>query len=123
MDDYREIFSREVDRLNYLYVKANTKSKKKNMAYDLIFFEDMYNALSDDEKIVFLWSNDEFLMEVRNEVTHSLVQNILNDQYYLIDLVESSFNIFLESEFSVHKDYGKQYHKISEAMMQKNIIN
>ena len=38
MDDYREIFDREVERLNYLYVKANTKSKKKNMAYDLIFF-------------------------------------------------------------------------------------
>ena len=66
--------------------------------------------------------HDEILMEVRNEVTHSLVHNILNDQYFLIDLVESSFNIFLESEFSVHKDYGKQYHKISEAMMQKSII-
>ena len=79
MDDYREIFDREVERLNYLYVKANTKSKKKNMAYDLIFFEDMYNGLSDDEKVIFPWSNDEFIMEVRNEVTYELVQNILND--------------------------------------------
>lgn len=59
MDDYREIFNREVEKLNYLYVKANTKSKKKNLAYDLIFFEDMYNALSDD-KIIFPWTNDEF---------------------------------------------------------------
>ena len=39
MDDYREIFNREIKRLNYLYVKANTKSKKKNMAYDLIFLK------------------------------------------------------------------------------------
>lgn len=121
MDDYREIFNKEVEKLNYLYVKANTKSKKKNLAYDLIFFEDMYNALSDD-KIIFPWTNDEFFMEVRNEVINNLVQNILNDQYFLIDLVESSFNIFLECEFSVHKDYGKKYHKMSESMMQKSIV-
>ena len=52
MEDYKEIFKREVDRLSYLYAKANTKSKKRSIAYDLIFFEQMYNMLL-DEKIEF----------------------------------------------------------------------
>ena len=28
-DEIKELFKREVDRYEYLYVKANTKSKKK----------------------------------------------------------------------------------------------
>lgn len=39
MDECKGIFKRELGRLNYLYAKANTKSKKVRLAFDLIFFE------------------------------------------------------------------------------------
>ena len=43
MEDFKEVFKRELDRLTYLYVKADTISKKKRIAYDLIAFDNMYN--------------------------------------------------------------------------------
>ena len=49
MENCYEIFKQEIERLSYLYVKADTKSKKKRLAYDLIAFEDMYNMLSLEE--------------------------------------------------------------------------
>ena len=124
MEDLRDIFKRELDRLTYLYAKANTKSKKKNLAYDLIFFEDMYNSLADDlENVVFPWRYDEVIMEVRDAAVHDFVDNILSDQENLIELVESSFNIFVENEFSVHGDYGKHYHRMGEYLVQKTIVD
>lgn len=123
MEDYREIFKREIERLNYLYAKANTKSKKKNMAYDLIFFESMYNGLAGEDKTIFPWTNDPVLMEVCRGVTFDLIRNILQEQQYLIQVFESSFDKYLESEFSVHSDYGKQYHKMNDELLQKYIVD
>ena len=123
MDDYRELFKREIERLNYLYVKANTKSKKKNMAYDLIFFESMYNGLAGEDKIIFPWTNDPILMDVCRGVTFDLIRNISREQQYLIQIFEGSFDKFLENEFSVHGDYGKHYHKMSDELLQKYIVD
>ena len=41
-DEIKELFKREVERYEYLYAKANTKSKKKEIAYDLIFFNKIH---------------------------------------------------------------------------------
>lgn len=121
MEDYKEIFKREVDRLSYLYAKANTKSKKRSIAYDLIFFEQMYNMLV-DEKIEFPWNNDEDIIEFRMEITLDMVQSVLDNQDFLIELVGNIFNIFLQSDFSIYGDYGKKYHKLSMFLLQKYIV-
>ena len=42
MEDCRENFKRDLDRLTYMYAKANTISKKKQIASDLLFFEYMF---------------------------------------------------------------------------------
>ena len=78
MDDYKEIFKREYERLNYLYAKANTKSKKRQLAYDLIFFENMYNSfVTDDDRVVFPWSYDEELKKVSYEGVEAFITSIL----------------------------------------------
>jgi hypothetical protein len=123
MEDYRELFKKELDRLSYLYSRANTKSKKRQMAYDLIFFEDMYNKLSENEKTIFPWTYDEVIVRLRIEVIGDMIKGVLENQLYLVELIKNSFNIFLENEFSVHADYGKRYHKISNYLMQKTIID
>ena len=120
MEDYRELFKRELDRLSYIYAKANTKSKKKRIAYDLIFFEDMFNGL-DKEKVVFPWSYDEDLIDIRLEVVDSFLRNVMESFGLVYGIAESNFNVFLEEEFSIHKYYGKFYHKMDEVLIQKNI--
>lgn len=121
MEDIDKLFEREIERLNYLYAKANTKSKKKKLTYDLMFFEDMYNYLI-GSKVVFPWSFDDVLMEVRCSVNASMVRNTLDEQVFLIDLFEKSFNIFTENRDLFYKDYGKQYHKIDWQLLQRYII-
>lgn len=124
MDDYKEIFKREYERLIYLYAKANTKSKKRQLAYDLIFFENMYNSFaSDKDRIIFPWSNDEELKNISYEGIESFITSILLEQHFLIELVENSFNIFLDEEFSTYCDYGKNFHRLKEELFQKYIFS
>lgn len=120
MDDYKKLFKRELDRYNYLYAKANTKSKKKKIAYDLLFFGEMYNRIV-QEDMEFEWDDDIDIINERINVVNGLIRNILDNQEILIKLVENNFKMFLEEEFSVYKDYAKSYHKIKEEMMMKYI--
>lgn len=119
-DEIKELFKREVDRYEYLYAKANTKSKKKEIAYDLIFFEMMYNNLV-DEKVVFSWSNDIDLIRIRLLEINKFINNVLKEQDLCREIFENSFNIFIEEEYSLYTDYYKGYHKLSEELLQKYI--
>lgn len=121
MDDYKEIFRRQYDQLCYLYAKANTKSKKAKIAYDLIFFEEMYNKFS-DELVVFPWSDDKYINEERIRVADAYVENILKEQIIYSQMSYIGFNMFVEENFSLYTDYGKNYHKISGKMLQKYIF-
>lgn len=120
MEDCRENFKRDLDRLTYMYAKANTISKKKQIASDLLFFEFMYNNLS-EEKVEFPWSNDRDLIIMEVEKFDSFFQNVIESFNSIYNIADNSFNIFLEEEFSVHKYYGKYYHKMDEQLMQKYI--
>ena len=120
-DEIKELFKREVDRYEYLYAKANTKSKKKEIAYDLIFFEGMYNKLV-DKNVSIPWSNDIDLVNLRIEVIYSFIINIFNEQELLKEIFENNFNIFLDENFSLYTDYCKSYHKINEEMLQKILV-
>lgn len=120
MDEFKNLFKRELDRYNYLYAKANTKSKKKKIAYDLIFFGEMYNKLV-QENVEFAWDNDIDIINERIMVVNGLIRNVLDNQEVLIELVKNCFNVYLEEDFSVYSDYAKEYHKIKEELMMKYI--
>ena len=120
MDEFKKLFKRELDRYNYLYAKANTKSKKKKIAYDLIFFGEMYNKIV-QENVEFAWDNDIDIINERIRVVNGLIRNVLDNQEVLIELVENCFNVYLEEDFSVYSDYAKEYHKIKEELMMKYI--
>ena len=121
MDDYKEIFKRDLDRLTYLYIKANTQSKKNRIAYDLIAFENMYNYFDEDMK--FPWSDDDYLIDFRLDIAYGLMNNILDNKFFLLDIAENSFDIFLENNFSIYCDYRKKLHKLEEKKLQEYIIN
>ena len=120
MEDFKERFKRDFDRLSYMYAKANTKSKKRKIAYDLIFFEEMYNGLS-EEIVDFPWTYDEDLIDIRLELVNNFIESGNKSFGFVYEVADTSFNIFLEEEFSIHKYYGKYYHKIDEQLVQKYI--
>lgn len=103
-----------------MYAKANTVSKKRRIAYDLIFFEEMYNGLSGDI-IDFPWSFDEDLIDIRLELINGFIKNVSKSFGLIYDIADSNFNVFLEEEFSIHKYYGKYYHKMDEHLVEKYI--
>ena len=109
MDEFKEIFKRELERLNYLYAKANTKSKKVRLAFDLIFFENMYKNIVDD-KVEFAWDNDEVIINERVRAANGLVYSVLKDQNLLLKMVGNAYDVFVEEGFNTYADYGKYYH-------------
>ena len=90
MEDCRENFKRDLDRLTYMYAKANTISKKKQIASDLLFFEYMYNNLS-EEKVEFPWSNDRDLIIMEVEKFDSFFQNVIESFNSIYNIADSSF--------------------------------
>lgn len=123
MEEYKEIFKRDLDRLTYLYVKATTKSKKKAIAYDLISFENMYDYLFPDENIIFPWSDDDDLIDFRIDLAHDLFSGVLEDKKFLLNVAENSFEIFLENNFSIYCDYKKRLHRLEEGKLQRYILD
>jgi hypothetical protein len=85
VDNYEEIFKRDFDRLSYLYSKANTKSKKIKLSYDLILFEGLYNQICSN-KIKFPWEDDPVLMNERMKNLNGFIKNVLKDQDILIKI-------------------------------------
>ena len=118
MDDYKEVFKRELERLNYLYAKANTKSKKVRLAFDLIFFENMYRKIT-GENVEFIWDNDEVIIDERVKAADGMINSVLKDQKFLLKMVGNAYSVFVDEGFNTYTDYGKQYHKMSEELMQE----
>ena len=118
MDDYKEVFKRELERLNYLYDKANTKSKKVRLAFDLIFFENMYRKIT-GENVEFIWDNDEVIIDERVKAADGMINSVLKDQKFLLKMVGNAYSVFVDEGFNIYTDYGKQYHKMSEELMQE----
>lgn len=122
MDDYDKIFKRDIDRLTYMYTKANTKSKLKNIGYDLIHFENMYNLFT-KEDINFPWSDSDILLDLRLDSRLNLFLDFIKKKNKLQEVAINSFSIFLDNDFSKYKDYGKRYFKIDEYYIQKSIYD
>lgn len=123
MDDYKTLFKRDIDRLIYLYIKSNTKSKLKNIGYDLICFENMYNLFTKEEEEIFPWSDSDILLDLRLENRLKLFLNFIKMKNELQEVAINSFEIFNSNNFSKYTDYEKRYFKIDEYNIQKNIYD
>ena len=122
MDEIKELFKRDMDRYEYMYAKCNSKSKKEDLAYDLIFFKEMYNKFF-SEKVSFSWDNDMDLFNVKMDIVNGFIINVLKEQDLLKDIIGNNFLVFLEEDYSFYTDYSKSYHTVSEELMQKYIAS
>jgi len=109
------------NKLNDLYAHANTKSKKKKIAYDLINFSAMCYEHFGIEK-TFDWEHDKEIYQFQFDLLEPFL--IYTKDYHsdYLAISDSVLVRFLETEFPFYKDYGKLVYTIPQ-IRQKEIIS
>lgn len=102
-----QIILKEIeDKLTYQYAKANTKSKKKKILYDLFNFSNIcYNHFGIDK--TFPWENDNEMIKLIEDDTMPFVENTLSMKETFADITKSIINTFIEVDYQFYQDYNK----------------
>jgi len=116
------ILNELLEKLNYKYIKANTKSKRKTLLYDLFLFSHLYNesyGLPD----TLVWEKDTNLFMLAEDTNKILINSIYENQKLYNDMALNSLKLYQESNFIFYNNYGKQYHKLNEKNFQEIIFS
>ena len=81
-------------KLSYLYAKANTKSKKKKIVYDLFNFSSICYEHFDIEK-VFDWEQDDELYDLLQDLSKPFIENTFMNKEVFLDISNSVLNTFI----------------------------
>ncbi|MBQ8192464.1 MAG: hypothetical protein IJZ46_00105 [Bacilli bacterium] len=106
MKDVKEIIRIYTEKLNWIYSKANTKSKKKKIVYDLFSFSEICHEhfnINED----FIWENDNELISLIVNPDMYFIDNILNSKIMFNNISNSVITIFKDSKFPFYKNQGK----------------
>ena len=89
-------FNKIIDKYTYKYIKANTKSKKNIISYDLLSLSKICTDYFSIFKFVLPWSKDEDLY--KEEVLHcyKFIYNIIDnkDKYFKIFYSSQTYGVF-----------------------------
>ena len=107
-------------RLMDLYAKANTKSKKKRIIYDLFNFSSLCYNFFGIEKI-FDWESDDNLIKLLEDFTVPFVENTYKDRERYLKISTSVLNTFIEVNYPFYEDYYKRLYKLSPSVLQELI--
>lgn len=107
-------------KLTYAWSKANTKSKKRRLLYDLSSFSILSSLYPDIAKEYNWESNSEYLNLFEN-TTIPLLDNIMGMKHIFMPCASKIINTFKEVDFPLYKDYRKEdrciSHKETEEIM------
>lgn len=109
-------------KLNEIYARANTKSKRRKIAHDLLTFSNICNEHFDIHK-TFEWEKDiKIIREIRN-YNIQFVNDIVQNTKVYNSIFTSVLNTFLNSDYNIYDYYGKKYTNISEKEKQEIIFD
>ena len=106
------------EKLNYLYAKANTKSKKKRIMYDLFNFSSICYEHFGIEK-VFAWDLDEELYNLVEDFLKMFVDNTYKDKRDYFDISNSVLDTFINVRYPFYDDYCKLLGHVSPYELQE----
>ena len=87
-------FNKIIDKYTYKYIKANTKSKKNIIAYDLLSLSKICTDYFSIFKFDLSWNEDEDLYEEQLGHYYKFIYNIINNKdKYLKIFYSSMYNI------------------------------
>lgn len=123
MENTKKILNKYIEKLNYEYIKANTKSKRKNLVYDLLLFSNLYNELYFETDTDLIWENDEDLITLIKDNRKIFINNVLSNQAIYNKITNSTIKIYKESDFKFYTNYGKKYHRLSDSQFDDIILS
>lgn len=122
MNTIEEIVDNYKKKLNEIYARANTKSKRKRIARDLIAFKQMCTEIFEIDK-KFAWEDDTQILSLFKNYRVQFVQNIVNNSVSYNSMFTNVINEFIKDDFQVYKYYEIGYQRLTIKEMQELIFD
>jgi len=117
MDREKKLLKEYEEKLNYIYAKANTKSKKKRIIYDLFNFSRMCYEHFGIEK-TFDWEKDKEIIKLIEDYTIAFIENTLGMKEMFSEVPKSIIDTFAEVKYPFYKDYNKLLNGLTDLEIQ-----
>lgn len=109
-------------KLNYLYSRANTKSKKKRIVYDLYNFSAICYQHFGIEK-TFDWEDDEELFELVEDFLKALVNYTQKNKSDYLQISSSVIKTFIDVKYPFYADYQKLLYNLSPLKQEELVFD
>lgn len=94
------------DKLLYYYAKANTKSKKKRILYDLFNFSSVcYEHFGIENP--FPWEDDIEMLKLYEELEKPFIQNTFENKEFYFYITSNVISAFADLKYPFYSDYCK----------------
>lgn len=113
METIKNIAEEYEKKLNEIYARANTKSKRKRIVYDLFQFSNVSFEHFDIEKD-YEWENDAKLIALAKDYRLPFAMNITKYDKQYSKIFNTVLDTFIDSGYCSYDYYYKDYMKISE---------
>lgn len=108
--------------MNEVYARANTKSKRKVIARDLISFNEICSSFFDIPK-VYDWNKDSNLISLIKNPNVPFIEHVVNNASVYSRIFGSVLGSFIENKFETYKYYGKNYQRLSNEEMKELVFS
>ena len=113
-----ELLQEYEKKLLELYARANTKSKKKKIVYDLFNFASIcYDFFGIDK--TYEWDYDPEMISLLEDIALPFADNIIEDREDYLEITNSVINTFIETKYNFYKDHGIKVYSLSPYEIQQ----
>ena len=113
-----ELLQEYEKKLLDLYARANTKSKKKKIVYDLFNFASIcYDFFGIDK--TYEWDYDPEMISLLEDIALPFADNIIEDREDYLEITNSVINTFIETKYNFYKDHGIKVYSLSPYEIQQ----
>lgn len=122
METIEEIVNYYENKLTDLYLRANTKSKRKKLVRDLIAFKEICTERFELDK-TFVWEQDDEILTLTKSGRVPFVTEVANNGIMYNEIFTNTLNILIEEEFPMYKYYRKDYQRLTLREVQEIIFD
>lgn len=122
MTEIEKIINDYEKKLNEIYARANTKSKRKRIVRDLIAFKEICTERFEIDK-TFIWENDDEILSLTKNHRVPFVKNIVDNGILYNTIFTGVLNDFIKEDYQTYKYYQKDYQRLTLKEMQELIFD
>ena len=121
MTKLEEIIKEEERKLNEIYLRANTKSKRKKIVRDLLSFKQICNEHFNIDK-KFIWEDDDEILKLLTNYRLPFVENIIDNSETDNEIFKNTLALFIEENYNSYKYYEHKYQRLTDYEEQEIIL-